>query len=275
MPGAGRGGRRAGAHHRAGRSHATSGSWPIRPPRRRSGSPSIPGRRWCRARWRVSGGDDPFPPVARRWPSASWSMVGRTPRMAALHGALRRPPTWRCVGDAAGAAVGGPRGRGGLGVLKPSHADAAAVCRRAPGVLHDRQPTTGAPTDYTGTDLQNDDAFLSWLGRLEGAIPTYGDDANTPLSILLAQPRHRRGRHDRGRGQRAGGCPGGGPGGRRPRTCNRAATGRGGGGRGRPRRGGLDPATLLGCGPARAGWTAPSTDSPPSSRREPDCPLPT
>ena len=73
-------------------------------------------------------------------------------------------------------------------MLKPSHADAA---QSAVGLLAFSTVVSDywGSTDYTGTDLQNDDAFLSWLGRFEGAIPTYGDEVNTPLSILLAQPR--------------------------------------------------------------------------------------
>ena len=73
-------------------------------------------------------------------------------------------------------------------MVKPSHADAA---RSASGLLSFAVIVSDywGSTDFTGTDLENDDALLSWLNRLEAAIPTYGDAASTPLDILLAQPR--------------------------------------------------------------------------------------
>ncbi|HEY8094071.1 MAG TPA: hypothetical protein VID93_09810 [Acidimicrobiales bacterium] len=135
----------------------------------------------------VSGADDPFPAGGAPVAISDLVMVGRTPRMAALQ-AHCGTTTWRCIGEAAGQPWEELGGEAAWGVLKPSHADAA---ESAVGLLSFATIVTDywGSADYTGTDLQNDDAFLSWLGRLEGAIPTYGDAANTPLSIMLSQPR--------------------------------------------------------------------------------------
>ena len=135
----------------------------------------------------LAGADDPFPTMAAV-ASSELSMVGRNARMKALAGHCGGTITWRCVGDAAGQPWADLGGEPAWGVLKPSHADAA---QSAVGLLAFSTVVSDywGSTEYTGTDLQNDDAFLSWLGRFEGAIPTYGDEVNTPLSILLAQPR--------------------------------------------------------------------------------------
>jgi hypothetical protein len=135
----------------------------------------------------VSGGDDPFATGGAAVAMSDLVTVGRTPRMAALDGHCGTT-TWRCIGDAAGEPWEGLGGEAAWGVLKPSHADASDS---AAGLLTFATIVTDywGSVDYTGTDLQNDDAFLSWLGRFEGAVPTYGDEANTPLSIMLSQPR--------------------------------------------------------------------------------------
>ena len=135
----------------------------------------------------LGGGDDPFP-ASSAVASSDLAMVGRDARVAALTEHCGGTLGWRCVGDAAGQPWSALGGQEAWGVLKPSHADAA---QSAIGLLAFSTVVSDywGSTDYTGTDLENDDAFLSWLGRFEGAVPTYGDAVNTPLSILLAQPR--------------------------------------------------------------------------------------
>jgi hypothetical protein len=134
----------------------------------------------------VSGGDDPFP-TNLAVATTDLVMVGRTARMRALTehcGTL----SWRCVGDAAGQPWPSIGGQEAWGVVKPGHADAA---QSAVGLLGFSTIVSDywGSTVYTGADLENDDAFQSWLARFEAAIPTYGDAANTPLALLLAQPR--------------------------------------------------------------------------------------
>jgi hypothetical protein len=134
----------------------------------------------------LGGGDDPFP-AAVAVAESPFAAVGRTARaevMAAHCGEV----TWRCIGEVAGQPWASVGGQESWGVVKPSHADAA---RSASGLLSFAVIVSDywGSTDFTGTDLENDDAFLSWLNRFEAAIPTYGDDANTPLDIMLAQPR--------------------------------------------------------------------------------------
>lgn len=134
----------------------------------------------------LGGGDEPFPTTVAvaRGPFAA---VGRTARWNVL-AAHCGEVTWRCVGEVAGQPWTSIGGEQAWGVIKPSHADAALS---ASGLLSFAVIVSDywGSTDFTGTDLQNDDAFLSWLNRLEAAVPTYGDAANTPLDILLAQPR--------------------------------------------------------------------------------------
>jgi hypothetical protein len=135
----------------------------------------------------LAGEPDPFA-FAGAVAVSDLVMVGRSARMDAIAAHCGGAITWRCVGDNAGRPWADLGGQEAWGVLKPSHADAAAS---AAGLLSFATIVTDywGSVDYTGTDLQNDDAFLSWLNRLEAAIPTYGDAVNTPLSILLAQPR--------------------------------------------------------------------------------------
>jgi len=134
----------------------------------------------------LGGGEDPFPSTMAV-AHGPFAAVGRTARwnaMAERCGGV----TWRCIGEVAGQPWSSIGGENAWGVVKPSHADAA---RSASGLLSFAVIVSDywGSTDFTGTDLENDDAFLSWLNRLEAAIPTYGDAANTPLDILLAQPR--------------------------------------------------------------------------------------
>jgi hypothetical protein len=134
----------------------------------------------------LGGGDDPFPTTVAI-AHGPFAAVGRTARWNAMAEHCGEV-TWRCIGEVAGhpwTSIGGDQA---WGVIKPSHADAA---RSASGLLSFAVIVSDywGSTDFTGTDLQNDDAFLSWLSRLEAAVPTYGDAANTPLDILLAQPR--------------------------------------------------------------------------------------
>ena len=134
----------------------------------------------------LGGGDDPFPSTVAV-AHGPFAAVGRTARwnsMAEHCGEV----TWRCIGEVAGQPWSSIGGDDAWGVIKPSHADAA---RSASGLLSFAVIVADywGSTDFTGADLENDDAFLSWLGRLEASIPTYGDAANTPLDILLAQPR--------------------------------------------------------------------------------------
>ena len=134
----------------------------------------------------VNGGTEPFP-TDLAVGTTDVVMVGRTARMGALTqhcGTL----SWRCVGDVAGQPWPSVGGEAAWGVVKPSHADAA---QSAVGLLGFSTIVSDywGRTDYTGADLENDDAFQSWLARFERAIPTYGDAANTPFALLLAQPR--------------------------------------------------------------------------------------
>src|SRR5262245_58953868 len=134
----------------------------------------------------VNGGDDPFP-TNLAVGTTDLVMVGRNARMRVLTehcGTL----SWRCVGDAAGQPWPSIGGQEAWGVVKPAHADAA---RSAVGLLGFSTIVRDywGSTDYTGADLESDDAFQSWLARFEAAIPTYGDAASTPLALLLAQPR--------------------------------------------------------------------------------------
>ncbi len=133
-----------------------------------------------------SGGDDPFPSTVAVAQS-QFAATGRTARAEVL-AAHCEGLTWRCIGDVAGKPWSTIGGQEAWGVVKPSHADAALS---ASGLLSFAVIIGDywGSTDFTGTDLENDDAFMSWLNRLEAAIPTYGDAANTPLDILLAQPR--------------------------------------------------------------------------------------
>jgi hypothetical protein len=134
----------------------------------------------------LGGGDDPFPTTVAV-ASSQFAATGRTARAEVL-ATHCDGLTWRCIGEVAGQPWAGIGGQEAWGVIKPSHADAA---RSASGLLSFAVIVSDywGSTDFTGTDLQNDDAFLSWLNRLEAAVPTYGDAANTPLDILLAQPR--------------------------------------------------------------------------------------
>jgi len=135
----------------------------------------------------VAGGTDPFP-TDLAVGSTDLVMVGRTPRMDALTQHCGGTIGWHCVGDVAGQPWPSVGGQAAWGVVKPSHADAA---QSAVGLLGFSTIVSDyyGRTDYTGADLENDDAFQSWLARFERAVPTYGDAANTPLELLLAQPR--------------------------------------------------------------------------------------
>jgi hypothetical protein len=134
----------------------------------------------------LGGGDDPFPTTVAV-AHGPFAAVGRTPRWDAMAAHCGKV-TWRCIGEVAGQPWAGIGGQDAWGVVKPSHADAA---RSAGGLLSFAVIVSDywGSTDFTGTDLENDDAFLSWLNRLEAAVPTYGDAASTPFDILLAQPR--------------------------------------------------------------------------------------
>ncbi len=116
----------------------------------------------------VNGGTDPFP-TDLAVGTTDVVMVGRRPRMGALTqhcGTL----SWRCVGDAAGQPWPSVGGEAAWGVVKPSHADAA---QSAVGLLGFSTIVSDywGRTDYTGADLENDDAFQSWLARFERARP--------------------------------------------------------------------------------------------------------
>ena len=116
----------------------------------------------------LSGGEDPFPAEVALAPDfrGEWAATPGCPPSSTIAGhhhlAVR--------GRRRRATVGRARWEPAWGVLKPSHADAA---QSAIGLLAFSAVVSDywGSTDYTGTDLQNDDAFLSWLGRYEGAIP--------------------------------------------------------------------------------------------------------
>ncbi len=164
----------------------------------------------------VSGADDPFPDGGRRGlsdlvdgrPDAPDGRVAG-PLRGTIDVALRRRRRRRSRGTS----LGGEAAWGCSSRAMPTPPSLPSGSCRSPR----SSPTTGAPTDYTGTDLQNDDAFLSWLGRLEGAIPTYGDAVEhpavdhavaAPASTWSARPRPRSAKAGAQAGRSDGALPG-------------------------------------------------------------------
>ena len=103
----------------------------------------------------LGGGDDPFPSTMAV-AHGPFAAVGRTARWNAMADHCGGV-TWRCIGEVAGQPWSSIGGDDAWGVVKPSHADAA---RSASGLLSFAVIVSDywGSTDFTGTDLENDDA---------------------------------------------------------------------------------------------------------------------
>ena len=154
---------------------------------------------------RIAAGEEP-PPVwvtLAPWPdmvgagtypeqvtvaSSPVVMVTRQERTAPLAEACGGTITWECVATNAGRPWTDLGGQSSWGSLKPGHADAA---RTAGGLLMFSTIVSDilGRTDYISVDLETDDALFTALRTLESAVPSFGNDVDTPLELFLRQPR--------------------------------------------------------------------------------------
>ena len=133
---------------------------------------------------RRSSGLEPLltagPPLARSpmvlavWPDRANALRPRCPG-----GQI----TWKCWGDVAGSPWPSLGGLPTWGPVKPGHAHSG----EATGLAALGAATSGffGRTDLARIDLEENDAFRSWLTRLERAVPTFRPTAGTALRDML------------------------------------------------------------------------------------------
>ena len=120
-------------------------------------------------------------PVLGRSPVVLAVRAGRNPSLVA---ACNGPPGWKCLGDVAGRQWSDlPNGSATWGVVKPGHSSATSaagltVVGGALAAYFDSKP------DLSSADL-DDEAFQSWLDRLEKAVPAR---PASPFQIMLQRP---------------------------------------------------------------------------------------
>jgi hypothetical protein len=106
--------------------------------------------------------------------------IGRTPLVLAIWrdraNALQQDcggeVTWRCIGDVAGTPWRTHGGEAAWGDVKPGHAD-PSLSGEGLAVIGQAAAQFFGRTNLSRDDFE-DDAFLEWFTRLEGAVPTGG-----------------------------------------------------------------------------------------------------
>ena len=99
--------------------------------------------------------------------------------------------TWTCVGTNAGKPWSTLGGQASWGALYPAHADPTSSATGLVALAGIVEAKVGSST-FTGTDLDNDNAFVSWISTFEKAVPRAAFDSNqgSPLQQLVAEPRY-------------------------------------------------------------------------------------
>jgi hypothetical protein len=94
---------------------------------------------------------------------------------------------WKCVGAVAGRAwTSLPGGQPAWGTVKPGHGDPTTS---ATGLVVLSEATSEflGNSDYSRSDLQDDEQYLDWLTGLERAVPKLPPSASGPFAEMLQQ----------------------------------------------------------------------------------------